>query len=378
MPSKAKRAAISIALMAATALVGPRAMLGVRAGPLWAGDRDAQEMLAYEVVAYEERGVSPASFHTGSARFDGEWALVTHVSAVLGIGQIVLAHPELTQRYRPALVTCGDRLLDPATLAFGAEAWGAAGLDDPRLDHGHAYLGYLGLALGMLRRLAPEDRFVRAHDRVTRALVDRLERAPFAILETYPGEAYPADTSAVVGAIGLFDRTAGADHRALLARFAATARARFVDARSGLLHQVVDAKTGAPLGPPRASGTALAAYFLWFADPALSRDLFAGVARTSRASFLGFGGVREHAPGHEALGDIDSGPTPFGIGVSATGFAIAGARLHRERAFFTELYRTATLFGVPRTRRGGGRRFLTGGPLGNALLLAMLTAGPTP
>jgi hypothetical protein len=63
----------------------------------------------------------------------------------------------------------------------------------------------------------------------------------------------------------------------------------------------------------------------------------------------------------------------FGVSVSATGFALAGARASGDRPFFAGLYRTAALFGVL-VDRGEGRRFATGGPLGNALLLAMLTA----
>jgi len=63
------------------------------------------------------------------------------------------------------------------------------------------------------------------------------------------------------------------------------------------------------------------------------------------------------------------------VSVSATGFALAGARATGDRSLFTALYRTAALFGIP-VDRGAGTRFATGGPLGNALLLAMLTAEP--
>ena len=47
--------------------------------------------------------------------------------------------------------------------------------------------------------------------------------------------------------------------------------------------------------------------------------------------------------------------------------------LHGDAPLFTSLYRTADLFGVPVTRPSG-RRFLSGGPLGNAILLTMTTA----
>jgi hypothetical protein len=375
VPHAFARAAVMALFVVAGAATEPRAVAGRAAGPFFDGDPAAAEALAHEVAASSTGavGVSAASFHTGSARFDGEWALVTDQMAVLGLGQVVLAHPELAERYLPVLDACADRLLAPPATAFGASAWGHAALDDLASDRGHAYLGYLDLALGMIRRISPGTRFAAVHDRITAAIVRRLAAAPHAIVETYPGEAYPADVASLVGAIGASDRATAADHGALLHHFADVFRARWVDPASGLLYQSGDARRGVPTGAPRASGTALAAYFLSFADPALSRDLFAAVARSQRASFLGFGGVREYAPGASGDGDVDSGPVLFGVSVSATGFALAGARASGDRAFFTELYRTADLFGVP-VDRGDGRRFATGGPLGNALLLAMLTA----
>jgi hypothetical protein len=364
-----------VALGAATL---PRAVVGREAGAFFDGDEAAQDGLAREVERYVKDGVQAASFHTGSARFDGEWALGTQQMTVLGLGQVILAHPELRGRYLPVMEACVEGMLAPHATAFGTEAWGARGLDALEGGRGHAYLGYVGLALGMLRRVAPETRFAAVHDRLSAALEKRLVEAPYALVETYPGEAYPCDVASIVGALGLHARLQrGADHGAALRRVSAVWRERWIDPASGLLYQAGDASRGVPVAPPRASGTALAAYFVSFADPALAGDLFAAVARSQRASFLGFGGVREYARGHEGGGDIDSGPVLFGVSVSATGFALAGARASGDRAFFAELYRTAALFGVP-VDRGEGRRFATGGPLGNALLLAMLTAERRP
>ncbi len=372
-PALARSLALLAALVAGTTL--PGAVTGRAAGPLFTGDRDAQAALANEVAAYVDAGVGPASFHTGSARFDGEWALVTHVTAALGLGQVILAHPELRARYLPALEACAERLLAAETTAFGTDAWGVRGVDG--VGPGHAYLGYVGLALGMVRRVAPDTRFAAAHQRLVDILARRLAEAPFALVETYPGEAYPADVASMIGALGLHERAGGSDHRALLRRVAEMWRARWIDPGSGLLYQRGDAATGLPAGPPRASGTALAIYFLSFADTELARELFGALSRRQRARFLGFGGFREYPAGQDGEGDIDSGPVVFGVSVSATGFGLAGARAAGDRALFTSLYRTADLFGVP-VDRASGRRFATGGPLGNALLLAMLTAEPWP
>lgn len=92
-------------------------------------------------------------------------------------------------------------------------------------------------------------------------------------------------------------------------------------------------------------------------------------------NLAGFGAMREYPSGRSGNGDIDSGPVVLGASVSATGFALASSRLHGDRETFVGLYRTAHLFGLP-VGDSAGFRYVSGGPLGNAILLAMLTAGP--
>jgi hypothetical protein len=131
---------------------------------------------------------------------------------------------------------------------------------------------------------------------------------------------------------------------------------------------------GRPHDAPRGSGTALAAYFAGFADRRVAERLAQGLFR-HEATFFGFGAIREYADGYAGVGDVDSGPVLLGVSVSATGFALAPARALGYRSDFERLYRTTDLFGAP-VASGGERRFLSGGPIGNALLLALLTSGP--
>lgn len=52
---------------------------------------------------------------------------------------------------------------------------------------------------------------------------------------------------------------------------------------------------------------------------------------------------------------------------------VALSRMHGDRGAFEGLWATTRLFGVP-VDRAGARNFAFGGPLGDALLFAMLTA----
>jgi hypothetical protein len=159
-----------------------------------------------------------------------------------------------------------------------------------------------------------------------------------------------------------------------LARGLEAVRTKGIDPATGLLVQAVDVATAAPRDAPRASGTALAAYFLSFADEPTSRALFEALERGQFRTVLGFGGVLEYAAGKRGgRGDVDSGPVFLGFGVSASGFAIGASRAHGDLDTFTALYATAHLFGAP-LDEDGVRTYTTGGPIGDAILFAMLTA----
>lgn len=371
LAQRAPRALIRAAAIVTCAAIVPRCVAGHPAGGLWDDDLGSQDGLAREVAAQVTSGVAASAFHTGSARFDGEWAFGTFTMAAVGLGHVILAHPSRRDAYVPAMERCAAELVSRETNAFGTEAWGDFGFDGLPRGRGHGYLGYSNLALSMIRLVHPETSHARLHDDLTEALARRLAAAPHGLFETYPGEAYPADMAMVAGSIALHDCATGAPARPWMPAWR-EAFSRWIEPESGLLYQAGAWDTGRPAGPPRSSGTALAAFALSFVDRDLSRRLFEGLRR-AEASVLGFSAIREYAPGHEGAGDIDSGPVVLGAGVSATGFTLSSAKLFEDRGLFTALYRTADLFGVP-VHRPSGRRFMSGGPLGNAILLAMTTA----
>jgi hypothetical protein len=128
-----------------------------------------------------------------------------------------------------------------------------------------------------------------------------------------------------------------------------------------------------PHDGPRASGTALAAYFLSFADEEQARSLHQSLEASVGGSVLGFGAIAEYPDGRGGVGDVDSGPLIAGYSISGTGFALSSARRYGSADRFAALWATTRLFGLPR-ERDGRLRFVLGGPLGDAIVFAMLTA----
>lgn len=314
-------------------------------------------------------------FHTGDEVFNGEWLFGSYLMAGFGFGQMALARPEEAPRYRALMETCIERLLQKDIRAFDWRSWQRDPLDalDSNEDHA-AYLGYLNLLLGFHRFIDPASRFAELNDRFSEHLTRRLAASPIRMLMTYPNETYPIDNCAVVASLGMHARATGGEQPALVREWIENVRARYIDSETGLLVQSLDIN-GDPIDAPRGSGTSLGLYFLSFADDAIARDLYVGLRRSLGRVFLGFGAVREYPEGFSGSGDIDSGPIFLGYGLSSTGFSIAGSRLYGDRPYFRRLVASSYLAGAP-LRTGDRLEFVTGGPLGNAILFAMLTAGP--
>lgn len=366
----------ALLLVAATTLVVPRWWCG-REGERWyTGDRETVAVLARHVAGTVARGVSDADFTSDSALFRGEWLFGTYQMAALGLLQTCREHPELRDELRPGVENAIAGLLSPAVRAFDAQSWGEDALDSLDGPHGHAaYLGYLNLVLTLDRAIFADSRHTALNDRISAALARRFQAAPHQIIETYPDEAYPVDNASGLASLLLHQRLTGADHSAAISGTRECFRTRWRDPRTGLLLQAIDHRSGQPTDRGRASGTALAAYFLAMADPDLARPYFHSLRTHLAGSILGFGYVDEYTAGQQGGGDIDSGPLIFGMSPSGTGFTIATSRAFGDRSLYVSLARTAYLMGAPVTR-GDERFFITGGPLGNAIMLAMFTAQP--
>lgn len=363
-----------VALIAAFLLV-PRHLCQAGTDAFWTGDRDRVRALGANVSRHVAE-LDARRFSTGSRRFDGEWHFGTAMMAAMGFGQTAREHPELRAEALARMDAALDAVLSPRGRAFDAEAWDEDPLASLDGSHGHgAYLGYANLALSVRRFVEPESRFAPLNDRISAALERRLAAAQAHAIETYPGEIYPVDNAAAAASIALRARALGQAPPPVVGQFLGALRERFVDPKTGLLFQAVDLDRRAA-DAPRGSGTALAAYFLSFADEGASLELHRALRRELAGSVAGFGVVREYPPGASThFGDIDSGPLVFGWSISAMGFGLSGCRIHHERGCFTELYRAFHLFGAP-TRIDGERTFASGGPLGNAIVFAMLTAQP--
>jgi hypothetical protein len=319
---------------------------------------------------------------TGDPLFDGEWFFGTFQMAAMGYGQSALIGALDPEEALHRMEECFVLLRSHEVRAFDANSWSTDPLDDLHVDKDHhvAYLGYYNLAMSLARELQrryPEAKGLSAetlalNDNITQALARRFRGSSSLLLMTYPSQYYAVDNAAAIASVGLYAKALQTDaFDAVLADWELQCRKNLLDHETGLLYQAVTGK-GAPIDRARASGSALAAYFLAWSHPKLAAEL-AESCFALGDTFWGFGVVREYAPGIEGSGDIDSGPIIFGYGVTATGISIGNARIHGREDLFRGLVSTAVLAGAP-ARGKGEWHWASGGSIGDAILFAMFTA----
>lgn len=353
---------------AKAALMAVQLGLAPNAQALYRGEMMAQRGIAIGAVSW---GPSQASdFATGAELFDKEWTFGAPMMRTACLAQVLIRHDSLDAALGKHLDMAVEELLSDKARAFTKMQWGSDPLvtDDTRHDHA-AFLGYTGFALGLASRVHP-DRWEQVRRGIVAKLRTRVMQRDAGRLETYPGESYPPDIAAVAGALALAAQDTHEPDPAL-ARVLEWLRSD-LDPESGLLRQAVDPATGAARDVARGSGSFLAVYFLTPADAKFAESLYRN-AKSLQGSSLGFLAMRETPPNTEVRRDVDSGPILLGFGVSASGFALAGAKVFADEPVFAGLSKTAYLFGVPYSVPNGVRH-IAGGPLGDAILCAMSTA----
>lgn len=322
--------------------------------------------------------LTPDDFGTGTPLFDEEWLFGTWSMAAVGLAQHARLCPSDAEQDLAGVRVAVARMMSPEGLAFDTRKYGRP-LEE-RLEDAQgsiAALGYGGIALAMQRIVSPDPASDALESRWMEAIARRLGDH---IAETYPRERYPVDNAAAIAALALHDRHTGEDHSAVL-QAARAAMRRAVNADTGLLHQAVGGD-GRPLAPPRGSGTFLSAWYLHRADPELGRSLYESGREVLGKEVFGIYAMREHLPGVEAKGDVDSGPLILGFSVSATGFALGGAVAYGDDATRDRILKTVdmgteyALGAVPGLKTGNGGA--TGSALGDAILLAMMTSSGCP
>jgi hypothetical protein len=212
-------------------------------------------------------------------------------------------------------------------------------------------------------------------DRVN-AMVERFQKSPRLLLESYPDECWMFDHCVALDAIKMADRLDGSDHSALIRDWLAMAKQKLVDRESGLLISSFTAD-GIPLDGPEGSTIWMVVHSLQLLDEDFARDQYRRARKELGAITLGFGYAHEWPKSWKGQADIDSGPIIPGFEISAgsSGMAFIGASAFDDSNFLASLAATLDFAGFP-SRTGGRLKYCASNQVGDAALLYAATLGP--
>lgn len=307
----------------------------------------------------------------------GEYALVAYAMATYALTNIAMMKPEIKDEASKAIEKWIRIVLTEELYGFDAIAWGENPLDNTTLqkDRGHiGYYGHLNLMLGAYALLNNDGKFNELHQKVSNAIAIRVAKYSHRHVETYPSETYPADNTVAIASLRIADMTLGTNHVQLINEWIEQTK-RLEDKDSGLVVFQIESQTGVPLQTYRGSHVGWNSFFLPLIDQIYAESQFEKFEKEMLIQFPGLSAFKEYPHTILFTIDRDSGPVFFGLGTTASGFSIAGARYEKDKTLLAGLLRLVEFFGISVTKNDE-RHYLTAPVISDSIILAMKTATP--
>ncbi|MFV2021377.1 hypothetical protein [Micromonospora sp. LOL_023] len=247
-------------------------------------------------------------------------------------------------------------------------------------EYGVFYQGWTNWLRGGVLSLQPADgrdpgELARFTDAAV-ALGGAFDAAGTPFLPAYHGQAWPVDSTVAMASLRLHDHLLPARFDATVGRWLVDVRQR-LDPATGLLPHRVNSATGDPAEVARGTSQALIHRFLPEIDAAFAREQYLRFRREFVASPLWLGpAVLEYRAGTDGPADVDSGPLPLGVSLSATVVTLGAAQLHGDATLAGALANYGEFVGLP-VDTPNTRRYAFGLlPVGDGFLAWSKTARP--
>ena len=319
---------------------------------------------------------APAHRTDGWSDFqEAEWPFMAVCYTGFGLANVAEHERDLLPEAGEEMAWMLKALRRPALTGFMAAHFGEAFPEHGEIGessvfvHGH-YL-YLGLRYRESTGRKDEDRWLH---KVARALARDFERAP--IRPSYRDMYYVSDNLSALAALRRYDRLFKTHlSRRPVERFLREIRLHYLHPATGMICTYVDPRVKGSASGPRGIGVMYGQIFLAEVDERFARDQWDRARqyfiRPLSEVFLqylkdiplgyylsafgrDFRVSREHPDIPESglveknTPDGDSGPVVFGVGVSATGFAVAAARKMEDHEVAQHIEDAAVFLGGPR------------------------------
>ncbi|MEU6712089.1 hypothetical protein ABZ897_11490 [Nonomuraea sp. NPDC046802] len=244
--------------------------------------------------------------------------------------------------------------------------------------HGVFYRGWTnwlrGGVLALQTRRDPAETRRFAEDSAALAAAFDASTSPF--LEAYPGQAWPVDSTVAMASLRLHDTLLPPRFGLTADRWLQRARPR-LDPRTGLLPHRADPGSGTPAEVARGSSQSMIQRFLPEIDRGFAAEQYARFRDLYVVRPLGLGpATREYPPDMDGPGDVDSGPLPLGVSLSATVVTLGAAQVHGDAPLAEALAAYGELAGLPFDTPWTKRYAFGLLPIGDAFLAWSKTARP--
>ncbi|SNY56930.1 hypothetical protein [Paractinoplanes atraurantiacus] len=251
---------------------------------------------------------------------------------------------------------------------------------DMSLPYGVFYRGWTNwLRGGILMRQPSAQRDaaeLRRFEDDSAAIAAAFDASPTPFLVSYPGRAWPVDSTVAMASLRLHDKLLTPAYDTTVIRWVANVRAR-LDPATGLMPHTADADTGEPTSGAQGTSQSIMQRFLPEIDPEFARQQY-GLFRTEFLSApLGIGPtVREHPNGTDGPSNVDSGPLVLGVSLSATVVTIGAAKLQGDDSLADGLANFGEVAGLPISTPWTKRYAFGAAPIGDAFLAWSKSARP--
>ncbi|MEU4832821.1 hypothetical protein [Streptosporangium sp. NPDC023615] len=208
------------------------------------------------------------------------------------------------------------------------------------------------------------------------ALAEAFDASASPYLAAYPGQAWPVDSTVAMASLRLHDTLLPPRFAGTAERWLAGVRGR-LDPRTGLIPHRVDPGTGEPAEVARGTSQSIVHRFLPDIDPAFAAEQYLRFRDRYVTFPLGLGpAVREYPEGMDGPADVDSGPLPLGVSLSATAVTLGAAQVHGDAPLAGALAGYGELAGLPVDTPWTKRYAFGLLPVGDAFLAWSKTARP--
>jgi len=204
---------------------------------------------------------------------------------------------------------------------------------------------------------APDPAEIKRFHADSATLERAFQRSATGVLEAYPGMTWPVDSLFGYRSLQIHDQLYGTTYGGVFEKFERSMR-RTLDPATGLMPSFLYA-SGRPRDLPRGCAMSWSLAVLRDLDPTFADEQWAAYRRSFGRCAFGLCLFREYPPGVSRFMDADSGPIIAGLGMSASGFALAAARAEGDMETAESLRRTGELFGFPAVS-WWGKRYLGG------------------